>query len=33
MRFDGIVPVHESNEFDPAMCPILEDRFLMPHLH
>ena len=33
VRLDGIVPVHESDQFLPAMCPRLEYGLLMPHLH
>src|SRR3989344_5519069 len=33
MRFDGIVPVHESDQFNLAVRPMLEDRLAVPHLH
>ncbi|KKT34384.1 MAG: hypothetical protein UW24_C0033G0007, partial [Parcubacteria group bacterium GW2011_GWA2_44_12] len=33
MRLHGIVPVHESDQFSPAVRPILEEHLAMPHLH
>ena len=33
MRFDGIVEVNKTLEFDLSLCAVSKDKFIVPHFH